>query len=123
MLPARRPCRSGPGARPMLLTPMVQTTNFDAIVAGPNLKKQAKNNEQFKHCATNLIVRYEGDPATAIAAVRRALEQINPEIPTLKLTTYSDQVSNYFTRQVLVVRLTGIFGVLALILSSVGLMA
>jgi hypothetical protein len=53
---------------------MAQTTNFDAIVAGPNLKEQAKNNEQFKYYA-NLIVRYEGDAAMATADVRRALQQ------------------------------------------------
>ena len=85
------------------------------------LNEQANKNERFKHFASNLIVRYEGDPAAATAEVRRALQQINPDITIRRLTTYDDQVSNYFTRQRLVVRLTTIFGVLALILASVGL--
>ena len=38
-----------------------------------------------------------------------------------RLTTYDDQVGNYFTRQRLVVRLTTVFGVLALVLASIGL--
>jgi hypothetical protein len=108
-------------ARTMFFTPMAQTTNFDTIAAGPSRKEQATKNERFKHYATNLIVRYEGDPAAATAEVRRALQQINPEIPILRLTTYDDQVSNYFTRQKLVVRLTAVFGVLALVLASIGL--
>jgi len=37
------------------------------------------------------------------------------------LVTYDEQVSNYFTRQTLVVRLTAIFGAVALILASIGL--
>jgi ABC-type antimicrobial peptide transport system permease subunit len=37
------------------------------------------------------------------------------------LTTYDDQVSSYFTQERLVVRLTTIFGALALLLASVGL--
>jgi len=106
---------------PMFFTPMAQATNFDAIVAPETLQEQAKKNEQFKHFASNLIVRYEGDPATAAAEVRRALLLINPDIVIRRLTTYDDQVSNYFTRQKMVVQLTTIFGILALILASLGL--
>jgi ABC-type antimicrobial peptide transport system permease subunit len=91
------------------------------MAAAPILKEQAQTGESFKHYASNLIVRYEGDPAAAAAEVRRALQQINPDIAIQRLTTYDDQVSNYFTRQQLVVRLTTVFGVLALILASVGL--
>ena len=107
--------------QPMFFTPMAQITNFDAIAASPSLKEQANRNEQYKHFASNMIVRYEGDPAAAAAEVRRALQQINPDITIRRLTTYDDQVSNYFTQQRLVVRLTTVFGVLALILASVGL--
>jgi predicted permease len=107
--------------RPMFFTPMAQTTNFDAIAAAPSLREQANKNEWFKHYASNLIVRYEGDPAAAAAEVRRALQQINPDMTIGRLTTYDDQVSSYFTQQRLVVRLTAIFGALALLLASVGL--
>jgi predicted permease len=107
--------------RAMFFTPMSQLTNFDTMVASQTLRDQANKNERFKHYASNLIVRYDGDPAAATAEVRRALQQINPEMVIDQLTTYDDQVSNYFTRQRLVVRLTSIFGVLALILASIGL--
>ncbi len=85
------------------------------------LQEQAKKNEQFKHFASNLIVRYEGDPAAAAAEVRRTLLQINPDIVIRQLTTYDEQVSSYFTRQKMLVQLTTIFGILALILASLGL--
>lgn len=108
-------------ARPMFFTPMAQTTTFDTIVATPALKEQAQKNEEFKHYANNLIVRYEGDAAAATAEVRGTLQQIDPGIVIRQLMTYDDQVSNYFTQRRLVVRLTSIFGALALILASIGL--
>jgi predicted permease len=107
--------------RPMFFTPMAQSTNYDAIVAPSTLREQARKNEQFKHFASNLVVRYDGDPVAAAAAVRRVLQRINPDFVIPKLTTYDDQVGNYFTSQRLVVRLTAIFGALALILASIGL--
>jgi ABC-type antimicrobial peptide transport system permease subunit len=66
-------------------------------------------------------VRYDGDPASATAAVRRTLNQVDPEIAITRLTTYDEQLSTQFTQQRLVVRLTAIFGVLALLLASIGL--
>ena len=107
--------------RPMYFTPISQASDFSHINAPANIIEQATKSEQFKHYASNLIVRYEGDPVQAAAAVRRALNQINPEIPVQQLVTYDDQVSQYFTRPRLVARLTMIFGLLALVLASVGL--
>jgi predicted permease len=114
----------GDPARPtraMFFTPMTQTTLFDGMNAPATLIVQANKSEQFKHYASNLIVRYDGDAGAATAAVRRAMNQINPDIAISSLTTYDDQVARYFTRQKLVVRLTAIFGVLALVLASIGL--
>ncbi len=108
-------------SKPMFFTPIVQITSYDSLNAPPLLKEQSKKNEQFGHFASNLIVRYEGDSVSAAAAVRKALNQINPDIVITRLTTYDDQVSNYFTQQRLVVRLTSIFGLVALILASIGL--
>ena len=107
--------------RPMFFTPLAQLTTYDTINAPADRKEQAAKNEQFEHFASNLIVRYKGDPATAANTVRATLHSIDPGIPILRLSTYSDQVSNYFTQQELVVRLTTLFGVLALVLAAVGL--
>jgi predicted permease len=107
--------------RPMFLTPMAQTTGFEALQAPPSLREQARKNEQFMHFANNIVVRYDGDPASASAAVRRVLQQINPDLVIRRITTYDDQVASYFTGRRLIVRLTAIFGILALILASIGL--
>jgi predicted permease len=107
--------------RPMFFKPLSQTTDYQHVDAPQTIRDQATKNEQFAHFSSNIVVRYDGDAAVATAAVRRVLQQVNPDIPIRYLGTYDEQVSSYFTRQQLVVRLTAIFGALALILASIGL--
>ncbi len=99
--------------RPMFFTPIRQATVFDT--------ERDTTIEQQKHFATNIIVRYRGDESAASASVRQALQQIDPEIPILAMRSYTDQLSTNFTQQDLVVRLTTLFGGLALLLASIGL--
>ena len=108
-------------ARPMFFTPITQITTYEAINATPSIREQATKSEQFEHFATNLIFRYQGDPAIAANTARATLHSIDPGIPIMRLLTYKDQVGMYFTQQELVVRLTTIFGGLALVLASIGL--
>jgi predicted permease len=107
--------------RPMFFMPLSQTTDYQNLDASQELRDQAMKNEQFAHFASRIVVRYDGDAAAATAAVRRVLNQVNPDITIQYLATYDEQVGNYFTRQTLVVRLTAIFGAVALILASIGL--
>jgi len=107
--------------RPMFFMPLSQATDYKSVDAPQGFRDQATKNEQFAHFASRIVVRYEGDAAAATAAVRRVLNQVNPDIPIQYLVTYDEQVGNYFTRETLVVRLTAIFGAVALILASIGL--
>ena len=106
---------------PMFFTPMTQLTTYDIIKAPPAVKAQAAKNEQFEHYATNLMVHYEGDSAAAANTVRAILHSIDPGIPILRLLTYSEEIGTFFTQEELVVRLTTLFGLLALLLASIGL--
>ncbi len=99
--------------RPMFFTPMAQATTYketgDIEV------------ENFKHFATNLVFHYRGDETAAAASIRAALKGIDPNIPILRMRSYTDELSDNFTQQELVVRLTTLFGLLALVLASIGL--
>ena len=53
--------------------------------------------------------------------VRRALACINPNLTVSRYETFSDQIKGQFNQERLIARLTLMFSVLALILSSVGL--
>jgi predicted permease len=54
-------------------------------------------------------------------AVRRALADVNPDLAVIDFTTFGAQVDNNFSQQAMIVKLTSLFGFLALILASIGL--
>jgi predicted permease len=53
--------------------------------------------------------------------VRRTLASINPNLTVVNFNTFSGQVDGQFSQERLIARLTLMFGVLALVLASVGL--
>jgi ABC-type antimicrobial peptide transport system permease subunit len=55
------------------------------------------------------------------AEVRQAMASVDPGMPILSIRTLSEQVANQFTQQRLIARLTSFFGVLSLVLASIGL--
>ena len=66
-------------------------------------------------------VRVAGDAAPVISAIRRALREMDPNIPVLRTRTLEEYVNASFSRERLVAYLCGFFGALALALASVGL--
>jgi putative ABC transport system permease protein len=53
--------------------------------------------------------------------VRRALVQINPDLAVIDFKTFGEQVKANFTQQEMIAKLTSFFGILALLLASIGL--
>ena len=53
--------------------------------------------------------------------VRRALSQINPDLAVIDFQPFADQVQANFKQPAMIAKLTSFFGVLALILASIGL--
>lgn len=69
----------------------------------------------------NLLVRTDGNPAAAFAAIRQVVREIDPALPVLNLRTMDEQIDRLHGQELLFARLSGFFGVLALTLASVGL--
>jgi predicted permease len=57
----------------------------------------------------------------AIAAYRKAAAEIVPTIPVLRFTTLQQQIDEAFGRERLITLMTNLFGVIALLLSAIGL--
>jgi predicted permease len=57
----------------------------------------------------------------SIAQVRQAMASVDPGMPVIAIRTLREQVANQFTQQRLIARLTSFFGVLSLVLASIGL--
>jgi len=53
--------------------------------------------------------------------VRRAIAQVNPDLAVINFQSFAEQVKANFTQQAMIAKLTSFFGVLALVLASIGL--
>ena len=69
----------------------------------------------------SVTLRFDRQPQNLDAMVRRTLSNINPNLTVNSLTSLDEQVSGNFTQERLIARLTALFGILALVLASVGL--
>ena len=53
--------------------------------------------------------------------VRHALAQVNPDLAVIDFLSFAEQVKGNFSQQAMIAKLTSLFGLLALVLASVGL--
>ncbi len=68
-----------------------------------------------------MILDFHAAPPNVHALVRNTLAGINPNLTVTDLRTFGTQVAGNFNQERLVARLTVLFGLLALVLASVGL--
>jgi hypothetical protein len=66
-------------------------------------------------------VRTVGDPAAVGPAIRAAVRDIDPRLPVIDLRTQEQQIARRNSQEWLFARLSGFFGLAALILACVGL--
>jgi predicted permease len=100
--------------RPMYFRPMTQ---FNRNVSGRNFF-MAESRSLYPNSIT---VRYVGDAASLESLARRTLANINPDLTMVSFKSLDHQVADNFNGERLISRLTGLFGLLALALASVGL--
>ena len=110
----------------MTYIPISQIDTFlpvEAAPASPNssLAKPTPREENDDCYAHTILIRTSGDPAKAIADLRAAVAQVDPNLPLLRITTIQDQVSNLISHDELISTLTSIFSLLALLLAAIGL--
>ena len=55
------------------------------------------------------------------AQVRHAIAQVNPDLAIIDFRSFAEQVQGNFTQQAMIAKLTSFFGILALVLASIGL--
>ncbi len=69
----------------------------------------------------SVTLRFDRVPPNLDATVRRTLQGINPNLTVIDFHSLDEQVADNFTQEKLIARLTMLFGLLALVLASVGL--
>ena len=117
---------SNNGAQMGTVIGVVRDVEHNGLTAEPNptfyaVHSQFYRSAQFTPRTMNLVVRTPGDPLALVRAVRQQVHALDPEIPLAHIRTMDDVVSNSIARQRFSMLLLGGFGVLALVLSVVGI--
>ncbi len=99
---------------PMYYLPFAQATEI--------FKPQNKVFEPLGHYAGQVVMdTVSTTPASLEEATRRAFADVNPLLTPQYFRTFSAQVATNFNQDELLARLTSLFGLVALILASIGL--
>jgi predicted permease len=100
--------------RPMYFRPLTQFNQ--------TFKEQQMAIAESRSLFPNSItVQFVGDAAALESMARRTLANINPDLTIVSFKSLDYQVADNFNGERLIARLTGLFGLLALVLASVGL--
>ncbi len=101
-------------ATPMYFLPFTQTTDM--------AKPEDRAGETLAHYAGQVVIEVNGSTSASVEpALRRAFAEVNPNLTLQNFTTFAEQVSTNFNENELLARLTTLFGLVALILASVGI--
>jgi predicted permease len=73
------------------------------------------------HVLRNIAIELKPGAGPPLAQIRQTMASVDPDIPILSIRTMKEQVAAQFTQQRLIARLTSLFGILSLILASIGL--
>ncbi len=99
--------------RPMFFAPLAQRIHYD------NPMMQQLDNET--HQIEGAVLELHGSMEGLEPQVRRVLSDVDPNLTLLSVQTLEEQVDLSFDQQRVVAQMTGLFGILALILAAVGL--
>jgi predicted permease len=100
--------------RPLFLRPMTQRfTGYK--------EADADAGEKHSMFLNSLIVQFASPQQDAERLIRKKLAEVDPRLPVFRFAPYDAIVAENFTQDRLIARLTSAFGLLALILASVGL--
>jgi predicted permease len=108
----RDPASTDPPS-PIFFVPLAQRVQYD------NSTMQMV--EDMTHQIEGAVLQIHGSMEGLEPQVRRALSDVDPNFTLLSMQTLQDQVDGRFDQQRVVAQMTGLFGILALVLAAIGL--
>jgi predicted permease len=91
-------------------------TQYDVFSKAEFTKGDARS-----HYLGDVVIVARPGVTLADSDVRKALAAVDPNLPVIYVRSLRDQVSGQFTQQRLIARLTSLFGILSVVLASLGL--
>lgn len=79
------------------------------------------NGETRSHYLQNIVLWAPGNHAALEEQIRRAIAEVDPNLTVMQLDRYDGILRREFAQEMLIARLTSLFGALALVLAAVGL--
>src|SRR6202453_1125168 len=99
--------------RPMMYAPLVQHVVYDQpVLAGVDHRS---------HYIGGAVLQLRGSAFGIEALIRKAFSDVDPNLTLINVQTMQQQVDSDFDQQRAVAEMTGLFGMLALVLAAVGL--
>ena len=71
--------------------------------------------------SSNIHIRTNGDPSSLAPAARQTIARVDPKLPVFGVISLREQLSSALQQEKLVAQLVSFFGLLALLLASIGL--
>jgi ABC-type antimicrobial peptide transport system permease subunit len=98
---------------PMFFLPAAQRMNYEL--------QQENRFEDANHYLDSIELETVGPLQGLEPQVRQAVAQVNPNLAVIDFTSFAETVEGNFSQQEMIVKLTSLFGMLALVLASIGL--
>jgi predicted permease len=99
--------------RPLFFAPLAQRVRYDAGLM--------QTIEDSTHFIEGAVLQIRGSMEGLESEVRHVLSDVDPNLTLLSIQSMQDQVDANFDQRRAVARMTGLFGILALLLAGVGL--
>src|SRR5216684_1654715 len=117
----RRYGRGGPqNAGDIEVIGVVKDVKYNSLEEDPQPGDYLPYTQNVRYL-NDLEVRYSGDSAAVIAAIRQAIHDVDRTLPISDVMTLHEQVARSTTNQRLVAQLSAFFGLLAVFLSCIGI--
>jgi predicted lysophospholipase L1 biosynthesis ABC-type transport system permease subunit len=84
-------------------------------------KAESTDANPGSHFLHDIVIVSKPGASLSIARVRQAMASVDPNLPVRSIRSLKEQVALQFRQQRLIARLTSFFGVLSLVLASIGL--
>jgi predicted permease len=78
------------------------------------------SSEVRSHYLHDIVVRTKLGATLPEVLARRTMASVDPNLPIVRMQTLAEQMANTFSQPRLIARLTSLFGILALVLASIG---
>jgi predicted permease len=87
----------------------------------PEAQAEYTHSNQGSLFLSDIIILIKPGASLSAAAVRQAMASVDPNMPIVSILTLKEQVATQFAHERLIARLTSCFGLLSLVLASIGL--